>query len=139
MAPWAAAAQEAFLGKEDTAGPAGMDRKRGRVWVGRRTRGRSPGLRGRTIKSQVLPDSSGALGGPFPLWTSASPLCEMEMKMMKMHHRDSQAAPVGMSDAQSVNEGAMHPEWFRSEPAAAADVGWPGLLSSQGPWSFVFG
>lgn len=44
-----------------------------------------------------------------------------------------------MSDAQSVNEGAMHPEWFRPDPAAAADMGWPGLLSSQGPWSFVFG
>lgn len=31
--------------------------------------------------------------GPFPLWTSVSPLCEMEMKMMKTHRRDSQAAP----------------------------------------------
>lgn len=40
-------------GKEDTAGPAEMDRKRGRVWVGRRTMGCSAGLRGHTVKSQV--------------------------------------------------------------------------------------
>lgn len=63
-----------------------------------------------------LPDSCGALGRPLPSLDLTSPLCEMEVKVMKTHHGNRQGAPVRMSDAPSVNERAMHREWFPRSP-----------------------
>lgn len=41
-------------GRRATGEPGEMDRKRGRVWMGKRTVGCSPGLRDHGIKSQVV-------------------------------------------------------------------------------------